>query len=100
LMFSSRSTGPWRLGTSKKYAKCVMLAMPQDRVNALRGRPCRGNLPDTSGLCFIFLVPELLAQCDAVFEDPPDERPEPVMLLRGRELLAANDEQPVYSSAP
>jgi len=77
-----------------------VFAVPDDGVNTLRGRPCKGDLPDMSGLCFVFLVPELLVQRLAVLEYSPDERPETVMFLRGRELLAANDEQPIYLRSP
>ena len=77
-----------------------VFAVPDDGVNTIRGRPCRGDLPDISGLCFVFLVPELLVQRLALLEYSPDERPETVMFLRGRELLAANDEQPIYLRSP
>ena len=43
------------LGQFQEISQMRMLAMPQDSVNALGGRPCRGNLPGTSGLCFIFI---------------------------------------------
>src|SRR3979409_300999 len=63
-------------------------------------RPCRRNLANAARLGGVPLLAQLFVELLPIPEHAPDERPEPIMLLRIRQPLAAENDQAIELPAP
>src|SRR5258706_14636691 len=77
-----------------------VIVMAHDGIDALCRRTRRGDLANSPRFRDVLPFAEGPVQSVAITEHSPDERPEPVMLLRIGKLFAANNEHPIKNGAP
>jgi hypothetical protein len=81
-------------------SKVGVTAVPRDGIDPLGRRRRRRDLANAARLGGVLLLAELFVELLPIPEHAPDERPEPIVLLRIRQPLAAENDQAIELPAP